>query len=103
MSGRSARGLEHLEAVHVRHLVVDDDEVERLPPDEVDRVVAAARPLHRVAERPQHVRAEHDHLAGVVDDEHSGPAGGHRPRSGGQTGRATSDHGGELQLKAYHG
>ena len=60
---------EDFEAGHPRHLVVEHHEIERLLAHELDGGLAPVGALDGVAERLQHVDAEHDHRPRVIDDQ----------------------------------
>src|SRR5256885_10786759 len=61
--------LEDLESVHPGHLVVHDEEIERLLAHQLERRLAPVRGRDGVPERLQDVDAEDDHGPGIVDDE----------------------------------
>ena len=78
---------QHVDAAHVGHLDVRDEQVHRLALEQADRGAAVLREQHFVALAPQHDRQQLPHRPLIVDDEDAG-----RPligdRFGGLDGRA---------------
>src|SRR5262245_51247930 len=69
LGAHGLRLLVDLEAVHARHAVVDDQEVEGLATEVLERGLPAVGALDRVAERLEDVHAEDDDGPGVVHDQ----------------------------------
>ena len=81
-------GAQHLDAAHVGHLDVGDQQVDRLALEEVDRGAAVLGEQHLVALAPQHDRQQLAHRPLVVDDEDARRAAIGRPASRGARWRA---------------
>ena len=62
-------GAQHLDAAHVGHLDVGDQQVHRLALEQVDGRAAVFGEQHFVAFAPQHDRQQLPHRSLIVDDE----------------------------------
>ena len=69
---------EHLEAVHLRHHHVEEDEVERLRRQHLERAHAAVGGEHAVAEALEPALEDVAVVGVVVHDQHRGPRGPRR-------------------------
>ena len=72
-------GAQHVDAAHVRHLDVGDQQVDRLALEQVDRGAAVLGEQHLVALAAQHDRQQLPHRPLVVDDEDARRPRGRRP------------------------